>query len=98
VSHDLSEDRFGDRPAWDGDLSDAKRYGQAYADADRTTAAPVGRKLVENPCTRRAIGVSDNERSDRQNEYQIVVKDQSGKKRRTGQQHDPRQDRGDAQP
>jgi hypothetical protein len=80
LSQNLSVDRFGERPAGEGDLGDAERYGQAYADPDRTTTASLGRKPVENPFTRRAIGVSDNERSDRQDEHQIVVKDQSGKK------------------
>ena len=68
-----------DQHAWDGDLSDAERRGQTYADADCTTAAAVGCKPVEYPSTRRPVGVSDNERSDWQNEYQVVVDGQGGK-------------------
>ena len=65
--------------AGQGDLGDAERRGQTHADADRTTAAAVGCKPVEYPSTRRPVGVSDNERSDRQNEYQVVVDGQAGK-------------------
>ena len=75
-----SPDAMRKRPARQGDLADAERDGQAYADADRATATPMGRQLVENPCARRTLGVSNNKRSDRQDEDQIIVKDQRGKK------------------
>ena len=62
-----------------GELGDAERHGQTYADADRTTAAAVSCKPVEYPSTRRPVGVSDNERSDWQNEYQVVEVAKGGK-------------------
>ena len=82
----------------DGDLSDAERRGQTYADADCTTAAAVGCKLVEYPSTRRPVWVSDNERSDWQNEYQVVEEGLGREECGGGQQHNAHHDRRDAPP
>ena len=71
---------------------------QTYADADRATAAADSREPVEDPGTRRPVGVSDHERSDWQNEYQVVVGAWAGKSAAAASSTMPTITGGDAPP